>query len=127
MKTKTTNIIQPEKNVLIQFRIKPSQKANLENIFDRLGITTTQAISMFFAQVENTLRLPISLDLSDTSSHPNYEIMKNPIRPNIQGNSETLTKSELNSIKKSLKQITEGKVNTLNSVEDIAKFIDNLG
>ncbi len=51
------------KTATISARIDPDLKGNVENIFTGLGLTTTQAITLFFKQVEMYKGLPFALRL----------------------------------------------------------------
>jgi DNA-damage-inducible protein J len=49
------------KSTSVTARIEPELKQNVETIFDRLGLTTTQAITLFFRQVEMHQGLPFAV------------------------------------------------------------------
>lgn len=49
------------KTTSITARIEPELKENVELIFDRLGLTTAQAITLFFRQVEMHKGLPFAV------------------------------------------------------------------
>jgi DNA-damage-inducible protein J len=51
------------KTAVISARIDPELKHNAEEVFDRLGLTTTQAITLFFKQVELERGLPFAVRL----------------------------------------------------------------
>ena len=46
------------KSSTIRARIEPELKGKAENIFHQLGLTTTQAITLFYKQVELKRGLP---------------------------------------------------------------------
>jgi len=50
------------KTAIIRARIEPELKERAESIFRRLGVSTTQAIAMFYKQV--TLRKGIPFDIA---------------------------------------------------------------
>jgi DNA-damage-inducible protein J len=52
-----------KKTELIQIRVEPTLKNNVSNILDELGITTTQAVTMFFKQIERKNGMPFELNL----------------------------------------------------------------
>ena len=58
------------KTSIINARIKPELKGDVEQILSKLGITTTQAITMFFEQIRLNNGIPFSLQL------PNDETQK---------------------------------------------------
>jgi DNA-damage-inducible protein J len=49
------------KTATIRARIQPELKDKAENVFRRLGLTTTQAIAMFYKQVELRNGLPFDV------------------------------------------------------------------
>ena len=49
------------KTAVITARIEPRLKASVEQVFERLGLTTTQAITLFLRQVELQQGLPFTL------------------------------------------------------------------
>ena len=49
------------KSAVVSARIDPKLKASAENVFQALGLTTTQAITLFFKQVELTQGLPFEV------------------------------------------------------------------
>lgn len=53
------------KTAAINARIAPELKDDVESILSRLGITTTQAITMYFEQIKMKRGLPFSVTLPD--------------------------------------------------------------
>lgn len=51
------------KNAMIRARVEPELKAQVENIFKELGLTTTEAITLFYHQVRRNQGLPFELKL----------------------------------------------------------------
>ena len=51
------------KSEVIRARIDPALKANTESIFHELGLTTSQAITLFLKQVELRHGLPFSVKI----------------------------------------------------------------
>jgi len=51
------------KTSIINARVKPELKGDVEKILSKLGISTTQAITMFFEQIRMTRGIPFSLQL----------------------------------------------------------------
>jgi len=49
------------KTSTIRARIEPALKDKAENIFQKLGLTTTQAITLFYKQVELKKGLPFDV------------------------------------------------------------------
>ncbi len=50
-------------NEFIHVRVDSELKTDVESILDELGLTTSQAVRLFFHQIRAWRRLPISLDL----------------------------------------------------------------
>ena len=57
------------KSAMVRARLEPTLKGNAEAIFHRLGLNSTQAISMFYRQVElrNGLPFDVVVPTSTTS------------------------------------------------------------
>lgn len=55
------------KTAAINARIAPKLKDDVESILSRLGMTTTQAITMYFEQIKIKRGLPFSVTLPDDS------------------------------------------------------------
>ena len=55
------------KSAVITIRIDPDLKASTDAIFNDLGITTAQAITMFLKQVRLSRAIPFELKLPDSS------------------------------------------------------------
>jgi len=53
------------KTAAINARIAPDLKEDVESILSRLGMTTTQAITMYFEQIKMKRGLPFSVTLAD--------------------------------------------------------------
>ncbi len=51
------------KTSIINARVKPELKQEVEQILSQLGITTTQAITMFFEQICLTRGIPFELKI----------------------------------------------------------------
>ncbi len=50
---------------ILRTRIDPRRKARVEKILDQLGMTSTQAVNMFFAQIERRKGIPFPLTVED--------------------------------------------------------------
>ena len=53
------------KTSTIRARIEPDLKGRVEHIFQQLGLTTTQAITLFYKQVELKNGLPFDVAIPD--------------------------------------------------------------
>ncbi len=51
------------KTAIINARVKPDLKNDVEKILSHLGITTTQAITMYFEQIKMTKGIPFQLKI----------------------------------------------------------------
>lgn len=58
------------KTAIINARVKPDLKNDVEKILSHLGITTTQAITMYFEQIKMNKGIPFQLKI------PNDETMQ---------------------------------------------------
>ena len=56
------------KTAVITARIEPDLKASVEQIFAQLGLTTTQAITLFLRQVELQQGLPFTLKIPNATT-----------------------------------------------------------
>ncbi len=56
------------KEAVVSARVDPKLKTNVEQVFKALGLTTTQAITLFFKQVEfwNGLPFEVKIPNQDT-------------------------------------------------------------
>lgn len=52
---------------ILRTRIDPRRKARVEKILDQLGMTSTQAVNMFFAQIERRKAIPFPVAVDDNS------------------------------------------------------------
>ena len=50
---------------ILRTRIDPRRKARVERILDRLGMTPTQAVNMFFAQIERRKAIPFVVAMQE--------------------------------------------------------------
>ena len=57
----------------IRARVEPDLKSNAEHVFSRLGLTTTQAITLFFKQVELRNSLPFELTIPNETTLQTFE------------------------------------------------------
>jgi len=83
------------KTAIINARVKPELKGDVEQILAQLGITTTQAITMFFEQIRMNRGIPFQLKI------PNAETVA-AMQEAREGNKlENITLAELeNNLKK---------------------------
>jgi DNA-damage-inducible protein J len=58
------------KTVMVTARVNPDLKANTEKVLRELGISTTEAINMFFTQINLRQGIPFSVEI------PNAETAK---------------------------------------------------
>jgi DNA-damage-inducible protein J len=62
---KTTTKI---KSAMVRARIEPGLKSKAEKYFDILGLSTTQAITLFFKQVELHRGLPFEINIPNNET-----------------------------------------------------------
>lgn len=77
------------KTSIINARVKPELKGDVEQILSKLGITTTQAITMFFEQIKLTRGIPFTLQL------PNEETEQAMLEARENNHLEPLNVSKL--------------------------------
>ncbi len=56
------------KSAMVRARIEPVLKTKAEKYFDRLGLSTTQAITLFFKQVELHRGLPFEINIPNAET-----------------------------------------------------------
>ncbi len=56
------------KTAIINARVKPELKSDVEKILAQLGITTTQAITMFFEQIKMNRGIPFQLKIPNAET-----------------------------------------------------------
>jgi len=61
------------KTATVRARIQPKLKDHVENIFQRLGLNPTQAITMFYKQVELRDGLPFDVAIPSTTTKQTFE------------------------------------------------------
>ena len=57
------------KSAMVRARLEPNLKDRAENIFHRLGLNATQAITMFYKQVELRDGLPFNVAIPTTTTN----------------------------------------------------------
>ena len=61
------------KTATVRARIEPELKKNVENIFEQLGLTTTEAINLFYKQVELHHGLPFEVKIPNQETKTTFE------------------------------------------------------
>jgi DNA-damage-inducible protein J len=56
------------KTAMINARIEPKLKKEVEGILQRLGLNTTQAVSLYFRHIKNYRGLPFEVKLPNTAT-----------------------------------------------------------
>lgn len=51
------------KTAMIRARMEPSLKENVENIFNKIGLSTTEAITLFYQQIVLNRGIPFELKI----------------------------------------------------------------
>ena len=77
------------KTAIINARVKPDLKNEVEQILSHLGITTTQAITMYFEQIKMNKGIPFQLKI------PNDETVQAMKDARANRNMEEVTIDEL--------------------------------
>jgi DNA-damage-inducible protein J len=61
------------KTATVRARLAPDLKDRVEDIFRQLGLTTTQAITIFYKQVEQRNGLPFNLVLPNADTRQTFD------------------------------------------------------
>src|SRR6266536_2994791 len=63
---------------ILRIRIDPRRKARVEKILDQLGMTSTQAVNMFFAEIERrkAIPFPVAIDHNSDIAPPIEHVAK---------------------------------------------------
>lgn len=61
------------KTAMVRARVEPALKDNAETIFHRLGLNATQAITMFYRQVELRDGLPFEIVIPTAATKRTFE------------------------------------------------------
>ncbi|WP_417910946.1 type II toxin-antitoxin system RelB/DinJ family antitoxin [Candidatus Electronema sp. PJ] len=61
------------KTATVRARLAPDLKDRVEDIFRQLGLTTTQAITIFYKQVEQRNGLPFNLVLPNATTRQTFD------------------------------------------------------
>ena len=61
------------KTATVRARIEPELKKNVENIFEQLGLSTTEAINLFYKQVELHRGLPFEVKIPNEVTKATFE------------------------------------------------------
>jgi len=60
------------KTAIIRARTEPKIKANAERIFRKLGMTSTEAITLFYAQVHLHKGLPFPVEIPNAATRATF-------------------------------------------------------
>jgi DNA-damage-inducible protein J len=61
------------KTAMVRARIQPRLKGKAEDVFHKLGLSTTQAITIFYRQVELRKGLPFSVAVPNATTRRTFE------------------------------------------------------
>jgi len=61
------------KTAMVRARLEPDLKERAESVFHRLGLSTTQAITVFYKQVELREGLPFDVVVPTTTTERTFE------------------------------------------------------
>ena len=61
------------KTATVRARLKPELKEKAEEILYRLGVTTTQALTMFYRQIEMNNGLPFNMVIPNATTKATFE------------------------------------------------------
>jgi DNA-damage-inducible protein J len=57
----------------VRARIAPSLKADVEKLLDRLGLTATEAITLFYSQIRLRQGLPFPVEIPNAATRKTFE------------------------------------------------------
>ncbi|MHC4884778.1 MAG: type II toxin-antitoxin system RelB/DinJ family antitoxin [Planctomycetota bacterium] len=61
------------KSAMVRARLEPGLKEHAEDVFQKLGISVTQAITMFYKQVELREGLPFEVAIPKNTTQKTFE------------------------------------------------------
>ncbi len=83
------------KSAMIRARMDPQLKEEAESILQELGLTTTQALTLFYQQIRMKRALPFAVQLSESRPAPSPTLLRedgtfpdNPNRATMKQNAE---------------------------------------
>ena len=79
----------------INVRVDDELKAQVESIFDELGINVSTAVNIFFKQVARENGIPFEMRLDPFYSESNMKALRKSIQQLDSGNTVTKTMEEL--------------------------------
>jgi len=97
------------KNATINMRVDGSLKSDVERILNALGISTTEAINMFFKRIRLSKGIPFPLQMSDEEFRSYLAECPNE--------NETIDPEEHHQIKIARAEISEGKVFSFDEIK----------
>lgn len=57
----------------VRARVEPRLKADVEKLLQRLGVTTTEAITMFYSQIRLRQGLPFPVDIPNAVTQKTFD------------------------------------------------------
>ena len=61
------------RTVTVRARMAPGLKSDVEVLLGQLGVTTTEAITMFFSQIRLRKGIPFSIEVPNNSTRRTFE------------------------------------------------------
>lgn len=61
------------KTAMVRARIEPNLKEKVERVFDKIGLSPTQAITLFYRQVELRKGLPFDIVIPNKTTMKTFE------------------------------------------------------
>ena len=77
------------RTAMIHARIEPELKSDVESVFHSLGLTTTEAIKLFFRQVQMRKGLPFAVAIPESYYCKNQADVDDGLCRNLEVNQET--------------------------------------
>jgi DNA-damage-inducible protein J len=60
-------------NATVRARVAPRLKADVEKLLERLGMTTTEAITLFYSQIRLRQGLPFPVELPNAATRKTFD------------------------------------------------------
>ena len=70
----------------VRARVEPTLKADVETLLHRLGVTTTEAITMFYSQIRLRQGLPFPVEVPNAITRKTFEATDRGEDLNAYGN-----------------------------------------
>lgn len=77
----------------VRARIEPDLKSEVEELLEQLGVTTTEAITMFFSQIRLRKGLPFPVEMPNDSTRRTFDTTDRGDELHTYGNVDEMFKA----------------------------------